>query len=83
MTIQELTMDDDEWIETCHERVIVKDMGGTVYYDGGDLQVMEYDCYVSDDDFPEWCKRPILMCHHEVDAGCIGGYERKVEITII
>lgn len=82
MTIQELTLS-DQWASVEHGHVTVKDLGGTVYYDGGDMQVMEYECFVTDDDFPAWAKRQILMCHHNIGDSGIEDYEDEVVITII
>lgn len=80
MTINELVYT-DEWADVEHGHVIVKDLGGTVYYDECDLQIDPFD--TDEYPIPAWAKRQILMCHHNIGDSGIEDYEDEVVITII
>ena len=77
MTINELVRT-DEWIDVEHERVIVRGIGGTVYYDGGDLQVDPFD--FDEYEVPEWAMRPIIMRGHIKSS--VEDVDNEVRITI-
>lgn len=77
MTINELVQT-DEWIDVEHKHVIVRGVNGTVYYDGGDLQIDPFD--FDEYEAPEWSMRPIIMHGHI--KSLVDGVDDEVRITI-